>query len=115
MTVFSIVLQSLLVAYYVFSGSAKVAGANYWAEIFNNLGLPRWFRVITGLVQLIGAAVLLVGYWVAEAVVWGGIWLGMVMLAACLAHLRVKDSFAQTAPALVFTALIAILVLTIEA
>lgn len=28
MTVLSIVLQSLLIAYYVFSGSAKIAGPN---------------------------------------------------------------------------------------
>lgn len=112
MTVFSIVLQSLLVAYYVFSGSAKVAGAKYWADIFNNLGLPGWFRVVTGFAQLVGAVVLILGYWVAEAVIWGCIWLGIIMLVACLAHLRVKDSFGKTAPALVFTALITILVFT---
>lgn len=63
MVVLSIVLQSLLILYYVFSGSAKVAGAKYWVDIFNNLGLPQWFRVVTGFVQLLGAAVLIVGYW----------------------------------------------------
>ncbi|GIP41293.1 hypothetical protein J31TS4_45730 [Paenibacillus sp. J31TS4] len=76
------------------------------------MGLPSWFRVVTGLVQLVGAAILIMGYWVAEAVAWGGIWLGLVMLVACLAHVRVKDSFGKTSPALVFTALITILVVT---
>jgi hypothetical protein len=109
MTVFSIVLQSLLVLYYAFSGGAKVAGAKYWADIFKNLGLPQWFRVVTGMVQLVGAAVLVIGYWYAGAVAWAGIWLGITMLLACLAHFRVKDSFSKTAPAIVFTALVIIL------
>lgn len=69
MTVFSIVLQSLLILYYVFSGSAKVAGA----------------------------------------IAWGGIWLGITMLAACLAHIRVKDSIGKTVPPVVFLVLIVIL------
>jgi uncharacterized membrane protein YphA (DoxX/SURF4 family) len=109
MTVFAIVLQSLLIFYYVFSGTAKVAGAKYWADIFNNLGLPQWFRIVTGFVQLVGAAVLVIGYWNASAIAWGGIWLGITMLAAVLAHLRVKDPFGKTIPPVVFLVLIILL------
>lgn len=108
MTVFSIVLQSLLIAYYVFSGSAKIAGAKYWVDVFNNLKLPQWFRVITGVVQLVGAAVLIIGFWYAGAIAWGGIWLGVTMLVAFLAHIRVKDSFGKTVQPVVFLALIVI-------
>lgn len=43
MILFSIVLQSLLVAYYLFSGTAKIIGAKYWAEIFAHLGLSQRF------------------------------------------------------------------------
>ncbi|WP_054025029.1 DoxX family protein [Bacillus sp. FJAT-28004] len=106
MTVFSIVLQSLLVLYYAFSGGAKIAGAKYWADIFKNLGLPQWFRVVTGIVQLVGVALLIFGYWYVGAVAWAGIWLGVTMLLACLAHFRVKDPISKTAAAIVFTALI---------
>jgi len=109
MTVFSIVLQSLLILYYAFSGSAKVAGANYWVDIFNHLAIPQWFRVITGFVQLVGAAVLVMGYWKEDAIAWGGIWLGVTMLVAVLAHIRVKDSFGKTVPPVVFLVLIVIL------
>jgi uncharacterized membrane protein YphA (DoxX/SURF4 family) len=109
MTVFSIVLQSLLVLYYAFSGSAKIAGAKYWADIFKNLGLPQWFRVVTGIVQLVGTALLIIGYWYEGAVAGACIWLGVTMLLACLAHFRVKDSISKTAPAIVFTTLIFIL------
>jgi uncharacterized membrane protein YphA (DoxX/SURF4 family) len=109
MTVFFIVLQSLLAFYYVFSGTAKTIGAKYWVGIFNNLGIPQWFRVVTGVVQLVGAALLIFGYWYSDAVTWACIWLGITMLLACLAHIRVKDPIGKTAPALMFTALIIIL------
>ncbi|UUZ97686.1 DoxX family protein [Paenibacillus sp. P25] len=56
-----------------------------------------------------GAAVLIIGYWYAEAVLWGSIWLGITMLAACLAHLRVKDSIGKTMPAMVFLVLVVLL------
>jgi uncharacterized membrane protein YphA (DoxX/SURF4 family) len=109
MTILFIVLQSLLALYYVFSGTAKTIGAKYWVDIFNNLGIPQWFRVVTGVVQLVGAAILIIGYWYSEAVMWACIWLGITMLLACLAHFRIKDSIGKTAPALMFTALIIIL------
>ncbi|MCC3373863.1 DoxX family protein [Cohnella sp. REN36] len=112
MTVLSIVLQSLLVLYYVFSGTAKVIGAKYWTDMFQHLGLPSWFRVVTGLVQLLGAAVLIAGYWYAGAIGWAGIWLGVTMLAAFLVHLKAKDPIGKSSPALVFAAInIALIVL----
>lgn len=83
--------------------------AKYWVDIFNNLKIPQWFRIVTGLVQLVGAAVLVVGYWNADAIVWGGIWLGITMLVALLAHIRVKDAIGKTMTPVVFLALIIIL------
>lgn len=109
MTIFSIVLQSLLILYYLFSGSAKVIGAKYWVDIFNTLKLPQWFRIVTGFVQLVGATVLIIGYWAQEGVAWAGIWLGITMLLAVLAHIRVKDQFGKTVTPAVFLVLITIL------
>jgi hypothetical protein len=114
MSVISIVLQSLLILYYVFSGVAKILGAKFWADIFNNLGLPQWFRVVTGFVQLVGAAVLIIGYWFAGAVEWAGIWLGITMLLAFLAHIRVKDPIGKTVTPVVFLVLIIILLIINE-
>jgi len=111
MDVFSIVLQSLLVLYYLFSGGAKLAGVKYWTDIFHTLRLPRWLLAVTGIVQLIGAAALIAGYWYAEAVAAAALWLGITMLLACLAHFRVKDSIGKTAPALLFLALVLTLTL----
>lgn len=109
MTIFSIVLQSLLILYYLFSGFAKVIGAKYWVDIFNTLRLPQWFRIVAGLVQLVGAIVLIIGYWVEGAVAWAGIWLGITMLVAVLAHIRVKDQFGKTVTPVVFLVFIIIL------
>lgn len=114
MFVFSIVLQSLLLAYYLFSGTAKVIGAKYWADIFTHLGLSPQFRVVTGIVQWVGAAALCAGYWYDWATAWAGVWLGITMLVACLVHLKARDSFGKTAPALVF-AVLNILILSINA
>ena len=111
MTILSIVLQSLLVLYYVFSGFAKILGAKYWVEMFKHLELPQWFRVVTGFVQLVGAAILIIGYWFPGAIAWAGIWLGITMLLACLAHFRVKDSFSKIAPAFVFAVINIILII----
>lgn len=100
-----IVLQSLLVAYYLFSGAAKIIGAKYWADIFQHLQLSQRFRVITGIVQLVGAAALITGYWITWAAVLAGAWLSVTMLIACLVHIRARDPFGKTAPALVFAVL----------
>jgi hypothetical protein len=105
MFIFSTVIQSLLLAYYLFSGTAKVIGAKYWADIFAHLGLPQWFRVFTGFVQLAGVAALCAGYWYNWATALAGAWLGITMLVAFFMHIRVRDSFGKAAPPLVFAAL----------
>jgi hypothetical protein len=105
MAMFTIVLQSLLIAYYLFSGTAKMIGAKYWAEMFEHLHLPQWFLKVTGLVQLAGAAALIAGYWYTGLVAWAGVWLGVTMLVASLVHIRTKDPIGKTAPALFFAVL----------
>ena len=110
MVITSIILQSLLVAYYLFSGFSKMTGAKYWVNIFEEIKLPQWFRVVTGGIQFIGAAILITGYWYESAVVYGAILLGITMIGAVLAHIRVRDTFNKTAAAIVFLVLIVIFV-----
>lgn len=114
MTILSIVLQSLLTLYFIFSGISKVVGAKYWVEMFEHLRLPQWFRVVTGFVQLVGAVMLIIGYWSSGAVAWAGIWLGITMLLACLAHIKVHDPIGKTMPAFVF-AVLNIVLITVNA
>ncbi|WP_374703398.1 DoxX family protein [Bacillus sp. V3-13] len=51
------------------------------------------------------------GYWYAGAIVWACFWLGITMLLAFLAHIRVKDSMGKSMPPLVFLAIIIILII----
>ena len=65
-----------------------------------------------GIIQLVGAIVLVRGYWAADVIAWGAIWLGIKMMGVLLAHLRVKDSFGKTMPPVVFLLLIIVLTIT---
>lgn len=114
MTIVSIILQCLLILIFILAGGSKIAGAKVQVEAFNHLGLPQWFRVITGLVQYVGVAGLIIGFWHPWATAWAGVWLGITMLFGCIAHLKVKDPISKTMPALVL-AVIAIVLVFINA
>ncbi|GAA3407780.1 DoxX family protein [Paenibacillus hodogayensis] len=109
MTIVSIVLQSLLALLFLAAGGSKLGGAKQQVESFRHLGLPQWFRVITGLVQYIGVAGLIAGYFFPGLAGWAGLWLGVTMIGACLAHIRAKDPIGKSLPAFVI-AVIAIVV-----
>lgn len=114
MTILSIVLQCLLILVFLLAGGSKIAGAKVQVEAFNHLGLPQWFRVVTGLVQYIGVAGLIIGFWYPWAVALAGIWLGITMLLGAMAHFKVKDPAAKAMPAMVL-AVIAIVLVFINA
>ena len=98
MEIVSIILQSLLILVFLMSGLSKLAGAKMQIESFEHLGLPQWFRIITGLVQLAAAAAMIAGYWNPGWAAAAGLLLGMVAIGGLLAHIRAKDSFKQSFP-----------------
>jgi len=106
-----VILQSFLLITMTFAGGSKLAGAKNHVDMFNSIRLPQWFRVITGIVQLIGATGLLIGYWYSAAAAWAGVWIGITMLVACLSHFRVKHPVGQAVPAFILTLLAAALVI----
>lgn len=110
MNIVFVILQSFLLVAIGFGGASKLAGSKNFVEMFELLKLPQWFRVVTGLVQLAGAAGLVIGYWDREVAVWAVIWIGITMLVACLSHFRVKHPRGQAMPAFVITLIAAALV-----
>lgn len=114
MLIVSIILQSLLILAFLMAGGSKIAGAKIQVEAFKHLGLPQWFRVFTGLCQYVGVAGLIIGFWYPGMTAWAGIWLGIMMLLACLAHLKIKDPIGKVIPAFVL-AVIAIVLIFINA
>ncbi|TJY39581.1 DoxX family protein [Cohnella pontilimi] len=111
MYIIFIILQSFLLVSMAFGGGSKLAGSKNFVEIFESIRLPQWFRVVTGLVQLVGAAGLVIGYWYPAAAAWAGIWIGITMLVACLSHIRVKHPVGKAVPALVITLIATALVI----
>jgi putative oxidoreductase len=114
MSTLSIVLQSLLSLIFLMAGGSKLGGVKQQVESFDHLGLPQWFRTVTGLVQYIGVAGLIAGFWYPGLAAWAGIWLGFTMLMAVLAHVKAKDPIGKALPALVLGVL-AIVVVIINA
>ncbi|AIQ35175.1 MULTISPECIES: DoxX family protein [unclassified Paenibacillus] len=98
MNIVAIVLQSLLVLAFVMAGSGKAAGSKMHVDNFKKWRLPQWFRVVTGLVELVAAAALVVGYWEPSWAAAGALLLGVTAIGGVLTHIRAKDSFKQCFP-----------------
>lgn len=78
-------LRILAAAAFLAAGGAKLAGVPMMVGIFDHIGIGQWFRVVTGLVEVIGAIALLVP---ATAAL-GGLLLAVTMVFAVLTHLFV--------------------------
>lgn len=110
MHIVSIVIQSWLLLWMGFQAISKLAGQKMQVELFETIRLPQWFRIVTGFVQLIGCAGLVIGYWYPGVAAWAGVWLGVTMVFAWFSHARVKEPVAKAIPAL-FTLVLTIAVL----
>lgn len=98
------VLQGLVAAAFFAAGSAKLAGADYMVELFNDIGVGQWFRYVTGAVEVAGALAL-----VAPGLIWlGGLSLGTTMTFAVLTHMLVLHT--SPMPAIVLGSLNALIV-----
>lgn len=79
------ILQGLVAAAFFAAGAAKLAGAAYMVQLFEQIGLGQWSRYATGIVEIIGALSLIVPGLIA----FGGLWLGGTMVFAVLTHVFV--------------------------
>jgi putative oxidoreductase len=98
MDILAIVLQGLLALMFLMAGFGKVTGSKMHVEGFKNWRLPQWFRVVTGIVELVGAASLIIGFWEQSWAAAGALILGVTAIGGVLTHIRVKDSLKQTFP-----------------
>ena len=98
------VLQGVVAAAFFAAGTAKLAGADYMVELFNEIGVGQWFRYVTGVVEVAGALAL-----VAPGLIWlGGLGLGTTMVFAVLTHVFVLHT--SPVPAIVLGLLNALIV-----
>lgn len=97
MTILAGVLQGLLALLFVMAGVQKVAGSKMHTEAFKKWGYPQWFRVVTGVIELGAAVLLIVGFWNETVTIIGAAILVAVGVGGIITHVRIKDSFKDTA------------------
>ena len=71
-------------------------------EEFRRFGLADSQRVLTGILQLLGAAGLLFGFLIPALGVLASTGLALMMLVAIAVRMKIKDGLAQSVPSLVF-------------
>ena len=97
-------LQAIVAAAFFAAGAAKLAGAPFMVQIFAQIGIGQWFRIVTGVVEIIGAFALV--YPGLASI--GGLWLGGTMVGAVATHLLILHS--SPLPAVILGTLNAVIV-----
>ncbi|KUP05130.1 hypothetical protein Q73_13705 [Bacillus coahuilensis m2-6] len=87
------VLQAILIYFFLSAGFLKLIGSKKSQGIFTYLNLPKWFMYVTGFVEVVGALLLFVGFWLADYALAGALVLSVTAIGGTLAHIRIKDSF----------------------
>lgn len=87
-------LQGVVAAAFFAAGTAKLAGVPVMVQLFDQIGIGQWFRIVTGVVEIVGALALV--YPGMAAI--GGLWLGFTMICAVATHVFVLHS-SPAAPA----------------
>src|SRR5688572_6947527 len=96
-------LQVLVALAFIAAGSGKLLGSADMIALFDAVGIGQWFRYVTGLLEVLGAVLLVV----PGRAVFGAVLLACVMAGAVVAHLTVVP--APLTPALVLFALTALI------
>ena len=78
-------LQGILAAAFLAAGFAKLAGVPFMVDLFAQIGIGQWFRIVTGVVEVTGAVALLIPGLASV----GALWLGGTMVGAVATHLFV--------------------------
>jgi uncharacterized membrane protein YphA (DoxX/SURF4 family) len=91
----ALLLQFVVAVAFLAAGGAKLAGLPYMVQLFAVIGVGQWFRVVTGVVEIVGAVTLLM----PRTASLGGLWLGGTMVFAVLTHLFILHT--SPAPAIV--------------
>jgi uncharacterized membrane protein YphA (DoxX/SURF4 family) len=90
-------LQVLLALAFVAAGSGKLLGSADMIALFEAVRIGQWLRYVTGLLEVVGAVLLVV----PGKTAFGAVLLAGVMAAAVVAHLAVLHT-AATAPLVLF-------------
>ncbi|WP_100487265.1 DoxX family protein [Sporolactobacillus pectinivorans] len=113
MELVTFILQGILALIFLMAGFGKVTGSKMHVEAFKHWKLPQWFRIVTGIVELSGAVLLIIGYWAPISAIAGATLLTFTGVGGILTHIRVRDSFKDTAMIL-FLAILSLVVVLLH-
>lgn len=100
-------LQILLAALFLYQGVDKFSERRLWLRVFEDIGFGQWFRYFTGVVEVLGALMLLIPRTTLIAV---GL-LVCTMIGALLVHVLVIGVGPQT----IFVGILLVMLSTIGA
>lgn len=90
-------------------------GSKQMVESFKHFGYPGWFRIFTGLIEVISAILVTAGIWDEALAAWGGLIIVITMLGAILTHIKINDSIKQMMmPIILFIMGLAILLINFD-
>src|SRR5271155_5662228 len=97
-------LTVVLALLFVGAGAFKLTGAQEAVDNFHRWGYPDWFRIVTGVIEVVGALGLLVPKtsWIAAAV------LSATMLGAIATHLHSGEATKAPLPLTLLVLLIVV-------
>ncbi|MGM9950159.1 MAG: DoxX family protein [Lysinibacillus sp.] len=105
------ILLGVLAIVFMIVGYGKLSGSRSYYFAFIRWRLPDWFRLFTGVVEMLGAFLLFLGIWFATSILFGAILLLLVCIGGTLVHLSAKDSTEDMIPILLLGLLSLILIL----
>ncbi|WP_088034981.1 DoxX family protein [Evansella clarkii] len=86
------IIQILLALMFVMAGLPKFASKQQ-IEAFETYGYPQWFRIFTGVVEIVIGLLLIIGIWIHQLAAIGGFLVIATMIGAMFTHIKFKDSF----------------------
>lgn len=104
-------VQGLLGIAEVAAGGTKLAGVDSQVEVFEHLGYPQWFRLVTGGLEVTAGLALLAAFVVAPSLALaGGLLAAAVLVGALGSHVRASDDPGEMVPAAVLLVLAGIVI-----
>jgi uncharacterized membrane protein YphA (DoxX/SURF4 family) len=105
MFIATVIVGSLLATMFVAAGLPKVGKASSAVSQAEELKIAPTSYQIIGVLELLGAAGVLLGLWISWLGVAAGSGLALMMIGAVAAHLRAGQSAKKAVPAIGFAAL----------
>jgi putative oxidoreductase len=88
------IIQLLLMAVYFMTGFSKLSGDPMQAEVFTDIyGYGAWFMYVVGVLEVIAALGLLIGFWKKNLVLFASALIIVIMAGAVFTHLQAGQGF----------------------